>query len=207
MNPNFEFELEGAMTAGAVPGFLSDEELDRGLEALREEVWRAHACWEAWWIMRGRRYRGKYSSVFERYSDYFKVAIHSHFSASVLAVWRLHDPGSGAVSLQTVSGRMGPRPDIPQETLREYRRRLCSIRPVVSGFETIRHKFLAHRDPGYTVERAFREANLKYRDLGRVVDASLGLVNLLLRARRLGPLSFDNSVTADTVRVIRRLHR
>ena len=157
--------------------------------------------------MRGRRYRGKYSGVFERYSDYFSVAIQSHFTASVLAVWRLHDPGAGAVSLQTVPGRMGPRSDIPQATLREYRRRLRSIRAVVSGFETIRHKFLAHRDPEYTVERAFKEAKLKYRDLGQVVDASLGLVNLLLRARRLGTISFDNSVTTDTVRVIRRLHQ
>ncbi len=157
--------------------------------------------------MKGRRYLGKYSGVFEHYSDYFKVAIHSHFTALVLAVWRLHDPGSAAVSLQTVSGRMGPRPDVPQQTLQEYRRRLRSIRPLVSGLETIRHKFLAHRDPGYTVERAFKEANLQYRDLRRVVDVSLGLVNLLLRARRLGTLSFDNSVTTDTVRVIRRLHR
>jgi hypothetical protein len=39
--------------------------------------------------MKGRRYRGKYSGVFGRYSEYFKVAIHSHFTARVLAVWRL----------------------------------------------------------------------------------------------------------------------
>lgn len=157
--------------------------------------------------MKGRRYRGKYSGVFERYSDYFKVAIHSHFTALVLAVWRLHDPEPGTLSLQTIPGRMGPRPDVPRQTLHDYRDRLRSIRPLVTGLETIRHKFLAHRDPAYTVERAFAEANLKYLDLRRVVDASLHLVNILLRARRLGTLSFDNSVTADTVRVIRRLHR
>lgn len=195
------------MTPRALPTFLTNHELDRGLKALREEVWRARGCWEAWWAMKGRRYRGKYASVFETHSDYFKVAIHSHFSALVLAVWRLHDRDSAAISLQTVSGRMGPRPDVPQHTLTDYRRRLRSIRHLVSGLETIRHKVLAHRDPGYSVERAFTEASLKYRDLRQVVDTSLGLVNLLLHARRLGTLRFDNSVTADTVRVIRRLHR
>lgn len=195
------------MSPRGLPAFLTDEELDRGLKALREEVWRARGCWEAWWAMKGRRYRGKYVDVFEHYGDYFKVAIHSHFSALVLAVWRLHDRGSAAISLQTVSDRMGPRPDVPQSTLLEYRRRLRSIRHAVSGLETIRHKVLAHRDPGYTVERAFTEASMKFRDLRQVVDISLGLVNLLLHARRLGTLSFDNSVTADTIRVIRRLHR
>ena len=196
-----------AMPRGLQPRFLGDSELDRNLEALREEVWRARVCWEAWWVMKGRRYRGKYHSVFEQYSDYFKVAIHSHFTALVMAIWRLHDSDPPGISLQTITGRIGPRPDIAQETLQQYRGRIRSIRPLVVGLETIRHKFLAHRDPAYTVERAFREANLKYRDLRRVVDNSLDLVNILLRARRLGSLSFDNSITADTVRVIRRLHR
>lgn len=88
----------------------------------------------------------------------------------------------------------------------QYRTRLRSVRDIVAGLQTIRHKFFAHRDPGYSVERAFKEAKLKYGDLRKVVDVSVGLLNTLLDARRLGTLDFDRPVAGDTVRVIRHLH-
>src|SRR2546428_10433302 len=112
------------MKSGPHLSVLSDAELDANLEALRQDVWRAHTCWEAWWSMKARPYRSKYNEIFSDYSDYFAVAIHSHFSALVLALWRLHDPDAPAINLQTLSGRMGLRQDITVETLREYRNRL-----------------------------------------------------------------------------------
>lgn len=144
------------MTNSAGFTALTDEELDTNLEALRQDVYRARACWEAWWSMKARPYRGKYNEVFAEYSDYFATAIHSHFSALVLALWRLYDPDSPVISLQTLPGRVGLRGDITPGTLRQYRERLRSIRSSVSGLERLRHKFLAHRDPSYTVERALR---------------------------------------------------
>src|SRR2546425_2339978 len=195
------------MTQGAGFTPLSDDELDANLEALRQDVHRARMSWEAWWSMKDRRYRGKYNKVFDEYSDYFAVAIHSHFSALVLALWRLHDPDAPAINLQTLSGRMGLRQDIPVETLREYRNRLRSVRTLVAGLHTIRHKFFAHRNPGYTVEQAFKEANLKYGDLRRLVDTSTASLNVLLRARRLGRLTFIRPMDGATVRLIRVLHQ
>src|SRR2546427_7316510 len=195
------------MTQGAGFTPLSDDELDANLEALRQDVHRARMSWEAWWSMKDRRYRGKYNKVFDEYSDYFKVAIHSHFSALVLALWRLHDPDSPAISLQTLPGRLGVRGDVTSDTLRQYRENLRSIRAVVSGLERLRHKFFAHRDPGYTVERAFGEANLKYGDLRKAVEASTALLNMFLRARRRGILEFTRLMDGATIRLIRDLHQ
>ena len=194
------------MTNGAGSMALTDVELDANLEALRQDVYRARACWEAWWSMKARPYRGKYNEVFAEYSDYFAVAIHSHFSALVLALWRLYDPDPPAISLLTLPGRIGLRGDIAADTLRQYRERLRSIRSVVSGLERLRHKFFAHRDPGYTVERAFKEASLKYGDLRKVVDASRALLNTFLRARR-RRLDFARPMDGATVRLIRHLHQ
>jgi HEPN superfamily AbiU2-like protein len=157
--------------------------------------------------MKARPYRSRYNETFSDYSDYFTVAMHSHFSALVLALWRLHDPDAPAISLQTLPGRMGLRPAIPVEMLRTYRDRLRPVRTIVTGLHTIRHKFFAHRDPGYTVEQAFKEAGLKYGDLKKLVDASAASLNLLLRARRLGPLTFARPMDGATVRLIRVLHK
>jgi len=195
------------MTRAAGFGPLSDEELDKNLEALRQDAYRARTCWEAWWSMKDRRYRGKYNEVFDAYSDYFSVAIHSHFSALVLALWRLHDPAAPAISLQTLPARLGLRQDFGPDVLRKYRERLHSIRAFVTGLERIRHKFFAHRDPGYTVERAFGEARLKYGDLRRAVDASIALLNVFLRGRRQPVLVFGRTMDGATIRLIRDLHR
>jgi AbiU2 len=194
------------MTTRRRPPFLSDAELDANLDDLLQEVIRARVCWEGWWTLKTRNYRGKYPDVFAEYSEYFRVAIHSHFAALVLALWRLFDPANDAINLRTIRSRIGPRQNFPSAALRSYGNCLRAIDPLLRRLEIVRHKFLAHRDVAYTIERIFKEANLKYRDLATLVNGALELVNMLRAARNRGTYRFTNRTSGDLVRLVRCLH-
>lgn len=194
------------MTNRRRPSFLSDAELDVKLDDLLQEVIRARACWEAWWTLKTRNYRGKYPDVFAEYSEYFRTAIHSHFAALVLALWRLFDPANDATSLRTIRSRIGPRQDFPPAALRSYGNRVRSVDPLLKRLEIVRHKFLAHRDAAYTIELIFKEADLKYHDLTTLVNGALELVNVLRAQRKRGTYRFMNRTSRDLVRLVRRLH-
>jgi hypothetical protein len=144
--------------------------------------------------------------VFDEYSEYFGVAIHSHFTALVLALWRLFDPASDVISLKTIRSRIGPRQDFPQAVLRSYTSGIRFADPLLKKLEIVRHKFLAHRDAAYTIERTFKEADFKYGDLATLVDSALKLVNVLRAERGRGSYRFPNRTSANLVRLIRCLH-
>ena len=124
----------------------------------------------------------------------------------MLALWRLFDPASDAISLTTIRSRIGPRLDFSRAALRSYADGIRSVEPLLKKLEFVPHKFLAHRDAAYTIERIFKEADFRYRDLATLVDKALAFVNVLRAERKRGTYRFSNRTSRDLVRIVRRLH-
>ncbi len=178
---------------------------DQKIDELMQDLLRARAAYEAWWNLRDKRIRSKYTETMNTYVDYFRIAIHSHFVAMLMALFRLYDKEDTL----SIAGQINALQSVPgiSRTLRlRLKRALARAQPSAEKIRNLRNKVFAHRDRAYTYERAFREAHLSPKEVRRLIERTLRMLNALSAARNKPTHTFGRHTERDLRHLLRDLH-
>lgn len=180
---------------------------DEKLDELFQELLRARDTYEAWWNLKNRKVRPKYVDTMNVYSEYFVVAVHSHFVAMLMALFRLFDTDKKALSIPTLLASIQSEPGFPAAVRTKVTAALERAQPSIDKVKLLRDKVFAHRDRSYSYERAFREAGLTANEVRRLTERTLRIVDDLMRARNKGVYStFEHKTERDLLAMLRDLH-
>lgn len=180
---------------------------DEKLEELSQEVLRARATYEAWWTLKSKKIRPKFVRTMNLYSEYFRVAIHSHFVAMLMVLFRMYDSDAKALSLPCLIRSLKCERSLPKDRQLKFERAIKGAEPTMKKTRLLRDKVFAHHDRPYTYERAFREANLSANEVRRLIERSLRIVNLLRKDKGMKIYIFQKSTEHDLLALLGDLHR
>jgi hypothetical protein len=180
---------------------------DEKLEELFQDLMRARDTYEAWWNLKNEEVRPKYVEAMNRYSEYFIVALHSHFVAMLMALFRLYDDTNPkALSIPRFLVSAQSEPNMPREVRERAEAGLQRVAPVVKKIRLLRDKVFAHRDRSYTYERALEEVDLTPDEIGQLTDDTLVIINGLMKARKKGTYEFEHKTKRDLLKLLADLH-
>lgn len=177
------------------------------VEELFQDVLRARDTYEAWWNLKNTTVLPKYEETMDAYSEYFGVAIHSHFVAMLLALFRLFDDHQQALSLPRIIVSLQSQPQIPSGLKQKLATQLAAAQPLITKIRLLRDKVFAHRDRAYSYERAFSEAGLTADEVAALIDTAGDMVNDLLHTEGKGTLTFERRTERDLLRVLADLDK
>jgi hypothetical protein len=175
---------------------------DEKLEEVFQELCRARKTYEAWWNLRNTKVWSRYLHAMNVYSEYFRVAVHSHFVAMLMALFRLYDTDRRALSLPRLVAALQSEPAVPRAVRLTAERSVARSQPTLDKMRVLRDKVFAHHDRAYSHERAFREAKLTGNEVRRILDRSLRAVNLLMEVRGKGTYSFGCHTQKHLLRML-----
>lgn len=179
---------------------------DEKLEELFQDLMRARDTYEAWWNLKNEEVRPRYVDTMNRYFHYFSVAVHSHFVAMLMALFRLYDTDREALSLPRLIVSIQSEPSMPREVALRAEAALKRTEPTVKKIRHLRDKVFAHRDRSYTYERAFDEVGLTPDEVGQLTEDTLATINDLMRTRNKGVYEFEHYTRQHTLAMLRDLH-
>jgi hypothetical protein len=180
---------------------------DEKLEELFQDLMRARDTYEAWWNLKNEEVRPKYVATMNRYSEYFIVAVHSHFVAMLMALFRLYDDTSPkALSIPRFLVSAQSEAGVPREVRERAEAGLKSVEPTIKKIRLLRDKVFAHRDRSYTYERALEEVDLIPDEIGRLTEDTLVIINSLMRARNQGAYEFEHKTKRDLLKLLSDLN-
>lgn len=179
---------------------------DEKLEELFQDTMRARDTYEAWWYMKNTDVRPTYVDTMNHYSEYFVVAVHSHFVAMLMTLFRLYDKSKDALSIPGLLVSAQSEPRIPQEVAQRANAELELIEPVIKKIKLLRDKVFAHRDRSYTYERAFEEVGLTPDEVGKLTEVTLAIINSLTHALDKSTYEFEHKTKRDLLKLLGDLH-
>jgi AbiU2 len=180
---------------------------DEKLDELFQDLLRARDTYEAWWNLKNRKVRPKYVDTMNVYSEYFVVAVHSHFVAMLMVLFRLFDTDKRALSIPTLLASIQSEPGFPAAVKARVAAALERAQPSIAKVKLLRDKVFAHRDRSYSYERAFREAGLTANEVRRLTERTLRMIDALMHARNKGVYStFEHNTERHLLAMLRDLH-
>ncbi|HVG07203.1 MAG TPA: hypothetical protein VNM67_05815 [Thermoanaerobaculia bacterium] len=178
---------------------------DEKLEELFQDVLRARDTYEAWWTLKSDKVRPTYVGTMNHYLGYFRIAIHSHFVAMIMALCRLYDTHKEALSIPRLVVSLQSEPGISKSIMQNVKESVAAVESSILKIKLLRDKVFGHRDRSHTYERAFEEAGLTGNEVENLIDKTLQIINALLKARNKGTYEFEHYTELDLLKLLRDL--
>ncbi|MDP1536442.1 MAG: hypothetical protein Q8L95_04590 [Burkholderiales bacterium] len=175
---------------------------DVEIKELQDAATAASLNYGIWWIFRGEETRPKYVDVMNRYLGYFHVAIVAHFSAMLLALYRLYETRTDTYNIPKLIDRVESDDALSKIDADLLRQQFTTIKPSWVKVSILRNKVYGHREVDMTVEEIFNEAGITPFEFRELISKTKTLLNELDLKLRNSMHAFNLSATRDTIRIL-----
>lgn len=171
---------------------------DEHLEELLQTANVAELNYRIWWIYKHER--PDHVEVLNRYLGFFRVSIHAHFVATLMALYKLGDPRSDSASVKTLLAEAAGDPTFDPSVLASARAKLGSLEPTWKKVRQLRHKQFAHRDRHLEYEALLAAVDITPDEFRGLIDQFFDLLNEVLyyRQRTTWPRESSTDTERDT---------
>jgi hypothetical protein len=160
------------------------------IDELRHTTTVASLNYDIWWVYRSADTRPLYVDVMNKYGIYFQTAIHAHFIALIIELYRLYETRDDTFNIPSLLRLMRLHSQISEEKLCQLETTLKDeAKPIWIKVNILRNKVFGHRSKAHTTEEAFSEAGMAPNELGKLLEVTKKLLNELT-------LEFNNSFHA-----------
>lgn len=178
---------------------------DRHLEELVQTVKAGRANFDIWWVYKNGQDRNKYLEVLNYYLEFFRVSIHAHWVAMLMALYKLYDKRKDSIGIQDLIGGAKQIPNFPQDIVEPIQVNLNLALPLWEKVRILQHKLFAHRDKALNYDETFKSAKITADDLRLLTDHSLEILNLISYFRHKTTYRFSNCHAKDTYKLLEAL--
>jgi hypothetical protein len=139
----------------------------------------------------------KFAYAFALYPWMVDVEVHANFMSTVIALGKLYDASSDAVSIACLVREARAQDALSDALLASTRSDRKRAGEIWKKLRVIRNKNAAHRTAVEQFESVFRQADIKYMEVEELVDLSRKVLNSFCGARGTGQWYPDYAVRKD----------
>lgn len=179
-------------------------DLESRLPDILDELRELQQFYSVWKQFTNGRNQAEYEPTMERYPVFFDSIVRAHFSALVIALYRIYDKAEGTLTLRQLYGEVSAilqaDPSIRTKTEKLHGeieatwKKVCILRSNVFG----------HRSAKLNPEAAFKKAGLSPDDLGEMIRRAQRLFNWISRAIANKTYAFNLSAAKDISKFMTR---
>jgi hypothetical protein len=179
--------------------------IERYVKELRHTATTAGFNYDIWWVYKGSRTRPKYTKTMNRYGLYFQTAIHAHFVALLVELYRLYETRSDTFNIPSLLRLLKTEAQVPSATLRSLDMRYAEAKPLWVKVNILRNKAFGHQSTAHTTAEIFKEAAATPNDLRDLVKKTKKLLNEITLAVARTTHAFNLEAKEDTLRLLEDL--
>lgn len=180
-------------------------EIDRYIEELRDTVRVAWLNYEIWWVYKSADTRPEYLDTMNRYTLFFHTAIHAHFVALLVALYRVYETRDDTYNIPTFIKLLREQGSIPEKQLGELDALYAQAKPLWVKVNILRNKAFGHRSKAHTVAEVFGEAGVTPNELRDLAELTKKLLNDASLAWANNAHAFNLSSREDTLALLHDL--
>ncbi len=182
-----------------------DSDIEVYVEELRRTTTVAWLNYEIWWVYKEKDTRKEYLSTMNMYGAFFQTAIHAHFVALLLELYRLYETRKDSYNISAFLKLLKSRKAVSPSTAEELEVTYAKAKPLWLKVSILRNKAYGHRAKALTVSEVFEEASVKPDELRHLVELTRTLLNTATHALEGSVHAFNLSARDDTLSVLRVL--
>jgi len=178
---------------------------DSTIKELQDAATAAGLNYEIWWTLKSSDTRPKYVDVLNKYLGYFSVAIHAHFVAMLLALYRIYETRDDTHNFPTLIDRLETDGALDAAVVTSLRDQYKALKPLWVKVSILRNEGFGHRSMKLDSDAVFAKAGVTGNELKALVDRTKAMLNELTGALRDSTHAFNLSATRDTIRLLEDL--
>jgi hypothetical protein len=169
---------------------------------LRNTVTVAGLNHEIWWVFKSKDTRPKYVKALNRYSLYFSTAIHAHFVAILIALYRLYEIRKDTYNIPQLLRRAKTDSKFTPDEIAEFETLYARAKPLWEKVYILRNNAFGHRSTSLTVEEAFAEADVTPNEFSELIEVTKKLMNTISHAYDKSFHAFNLRARQDVIRML-----
>jgi hypothetical protein len=178
---------------------------DVTIKELQDAATAAGLNYEIWWVFKSSDTRPKYIDVLNGYLGYFSVAIHAHFVATLVALYRIYETRGDTHNFPTLLDRLEAGAALDASVVSSLRAQYLALKPLWVKVSILRNDVFGHRSLKLDIDAAFAKAGITGNELKDLVDRTKAMLNELTGVLRDSMHAFNLTATRDTIRMLEDL--
>ena len=175
---------------------------DVEIKELQDSAIAAGLNYEIWSVLASGDTHSKHVDVMNRYIGYFQIAISAHFSAMVLALYRLYGTKSDTHNIPTFINRAELDGALSKADADSARAQYAALKPAWSKVSILRNRLYGHRAANMAVQEVFAEAGFTPFEFRDLVAKTKKLLNDLNDKLRDSTHALNLTSTHETIRIL-----
>jgi hypothetical protein len=178
---------------------------DTTIKELQDAAIAAGLNYEIWWAFKSSDTRPKYIDVMNRYVGYFRVAIHAHFVAMLMALYRIYETREDTHNFPKLLDRLEQDGALSSDVVTSLRSQYRELKPLWVKISILRNEGFGHRSLELDTDAVFDKAGITGNEFKELVERTKSLLNELTGVLRDSMHAFNLNATRDTIRMLEDL--
>jgi hypothetical protein len=192
-------ERMGKTVAAGNHGRAENEGVARNLDEVKEAVDDASRNFDIWWVYRAKGSHEQYVDVLNQYPLFFETAIHAHFVALFIALYRVFETRPDTMNVSGVLGLL--QRHLSGQEKHQVDDLIKKAKPLWVKVAIVRSEVFAHRSKTLTVEKSLDKAKLSPNELRELIGLCKKIVNCLSHSFDRSSFAFPDA-EGDTRRLL-----
>lgn len=175
---------------------------DTTIKELQDAAITASLNYEIWWAFKSTNTRPKYINVLNCYIGYFRVAIHAHFVAVLIALYRIYETRDDTHNFPKLLDRLEHEGTLSADVVTSLRSQYKDLKPLWVKVSILRNEGFGHRSLELESDAVFAKAGVTGNELKELVERTKSILNELTGALRDSMHAFNLNATRDTIRML-----
>jgi len=158
--------------------------------------------YQIWWLLRGEGNRERHIKTLNKYVSFFRVSIHAHFVAFLMASYKLHETNKKVVGVKYLSQLLGEMPDNKEK--KELIKRLDHVatKQIWKKISILRNEYFAHSKRGRSYTDVFAKAKVTPNELKEFLISFEAILNEVAVVCNLREVCLSDHTTRETERML-----
>ena len=184
---------------------MNKEKIKKYLDELKNTVVSADLNYQIWWVYKGPL-RKKYVDVLNNYLHFFKVSIHAHFVALIIALYRLYERkgNEDTIDFHDTVKLFKKENILNLEKLKLINEKVESEKEIWIKVSVLRNECFGHLNKNVINNEleSFKKAKVTPDDLKKLISYSKHILNKLASEFGRFSYAFNLSAEDDTIRLL-----
>jgi hypothetical protein len=181
--------------------------IDNYIGALQQAVGVAGLNYEVWWTFKQGLSRKKYVDTMNNYTMYFQSAIHAHFVAMLISLYRLYENKKDTINIPQLRRLIQKHDPFSPQTEAQITALYDEAILLWKKVAILRNAAFGHQTNKLSVSDVFKKANVTPNELHDLWEITKKLINKTTRAWNRSSHAFNLGAREDTERLLSDLNK
>ena len=154
-----------------------EDKIEHYIQEITNTVTIAGLNYDVWWLFKERESRQKYTTTMNKYLMFFTTAIHAHFVALIIALYRLYENKDNTINIPQLLQLIEEHHPFSAKNETEINEIYNKAKPLWVKVAILRNCAFAHRANKLSVSDVFKKANVTPDELRDLWEITKQLIN------------------------------